>query len=145
MNELLSNPTTILQFGEGGFLRAFADYFVHEMNEQGTYTGKVVVVQPIEKGLVDILEQQGGKYHLYIRGIQEGVKISDCVEVTSIVRGINPYEDYDAFLQLAENPELRFIISNTTEAGIEFIGTEKLNDRPPKSFPAKLTVNFSDN
>ncbi len=132
--------TTILQFGEGGFLRAFADYFVHEMNEQGTYTGKVVVVQPIEKGLVDTLEQQGGKYHLYIRGIQEGEKVSDCVEVTSISRGINPYEDYDAFLQLAENPELRFIISNATEAGIEYIGTEKLNDRPPKSFPAKLTA-----
>lgn len=35
---------------------------------------------------------------------------------------------------------MRIIISNTTEAGIEYLGTESLHDRPPKSFPAKLTA-----
>lgn len=131
---------TILQFGEGGFLRGFVDYFVHEMNEQGTYGGKVVVVQPIEKGLVDVLQSQDCKYHLYIRGLQDGAVVNSCTEVESISRAINPYEDYAAFLALAENPDLRFIISNTTEAGIEYIGTEKPTDAPPKSYPAKLTA-----
>jgi len=131
---------TILQFGEGGFLRGFVDYFVHEMNEQGTYVGKVVVVQPIERGLVDLLRSQGCTYHLYIRGLQDGAVVNSCTDVKSISRAINPYEDYAAFLALAENPDLRFIISNTTEAGIEYIGTEKRTDAPPKSYPAKLTA-----
>ena len=131
---------TILQFGEGGFLRGFADYFVHEMNEKGTYNGKVVVVQPIERGLADVLQSQNCKYHLYIRGLQNGAVVNNCTEVKSISRAINPYEDYAAFLALAENPDLRFIISNTTEAGIEYIGTEKRTDAPPKSYPAKLTA-----
>ncbi len=131
---------TILQFGEGGFLRGFVDYFVHRMNEQGTYDGKIVVVQPIEKGLVDTLNAQGCRYHLYIRGLQDGKVVNSRTEITSISRGIDPYADYETFLALAENEDLRFIISNTTEAGIEYIGTEKLTDRPPKSYPAKLTA-----
>ena len=131
---------TILQFGEGGFLRGFVDYFIHEMNEKGTYSGKAAVVQPIEKGLVDMLREQDCKYHLYIRGLRDGEVVNSRTEIGSISRAINPYEDYEAFLSLAENPDLRFIISNTTEAGIEYLGTEKLTDRPPKSFPAKLTA-----
>ena len=130
----------ILQFGEGGFLRGFVDYFVHEMNERGTWDGKVVVVQPIERGLTDVLREQGCRYHLYIRGMRDGGAVSTCTEIRSVSRAINPYEDYDAFIGLADNPDLRFIVSNTTEAGIEYLGTEKLSDRPPKSFPAKLTA-----
>ncbi len=131
---------TVLQFGEGGFLRGFVDYFLHRMNTQGTYRGKAVVVQPIERGLTDVLSAQDCRYHLYIRGMENGKAVSECTEIRSISRCVNPYEDYDAYLKLAENPELHFIISNTTEAGIEYLGTEKLSDRPQKSFPAKLTA-----
>ena len=131
---------TVLQFGEGGFLRGFVDNFIHQMNEQGTFAGKVVVVQPLEKGLIGVLNEQGGKYHLYERGMENGKEVNLLREITSISRGIDPYKDYDAFLAAAANPDLRFIFSNTTEAGIEYIGTEKLTDRPPKSFPAKLTA-----
>lgn len=131
---------TIIQFGEGGFLRSFADMFVHKMNEQGLYDGKVVVVQPIEKGLVSVLNSQEGTYHQFLRGIENGEVIETCTEVKSISRGINPYTEYDEFLNLAKNPDMRIIISNTTEAGIEYLGTESLSDRPPKSFPAKLTA-----
>ena len=31
---------TIIQFGEGNFLRGFFDYFLHKMNEKGLYNGK---------------------------------------------------------------------------------------------------------
>lgn len=130
----------IIQFGEGGFLRSFADMFVHIMNEKGVFDGKVVVVQPIEKGLVDVLNAQNGVYHQYLRGIENGEVINSVTEVRSVSRGINPYTDYQEYLSLARNPDMRFIISNTTEAGIEYLGTESLNDAPPKSFPAKLTA-----
>ena len=130
----------IIQFGEGGFLRSFADMFIHIMNEKGVFDGKAVVVQPIEKGLIDVLNSQQGVYHQYLRGVENGRVINQCTEVHSISRGVNPYADYKAYLELAHNPDMRFIISNTTEAGIEYLGTEKLSDAPPKSFPAKLTA-----
>lgn len=130
----------IIQFGEGGFLRSFVDMFVNIMNEKGLFDGKVVVVQPIEKGLVNVLNEQGGVYHQYLRGIENGEVINSMTEVHSISRGINPYTDYAAYLELAHNPDMRFIVSNTTEAGIEYLGTERLDDAPPKSFPAKLTA-----
>lgn len=131
---------TIIQFGEGGFLRSFADVFIHKMNEQDLYDGKVVVVQPISKGLIPVINEQKGVYHQFLRGVENGRVINDCIEVHSISRGVDPYTDYDEFLRLAENPDMRIIISNTTEAGIEYLGTEKIDDRPPKSFPAKLTA-----
>ncbi len=131
---------TIIQFGEGGFLRSFADVFVHKMNEQGLYDGKVVVVQPIAKGLIPVINEQKGVYHQFLRGIEEGEVVNDCIQVTSMSRGVDPYTDYQEYLRLAHNPDIHVIISNTTEAGIEYLGTEALEDAPPKSFPAKLTA-----
>lgn len=130
----------IIQFGEGGFLRSFVDIFVNTMNQKGLFDGRVVVVQPIEKGLVSVLNRQGGVYHQYLRGIENGEIVNQMTEVRSISRGIDPYADYEGYLALARNPDMRFIISNTTEAGIEYLGTESINDAPPKSFPAKLTA-----
>ena len=130
---------TIIQFGEGGFLRSFADVFVHKMNEQGLYDGKVVVVQPIAKGLIPVINEQKGVYHQFLRGIENGQVVNECIKVESLSRGVDPYTDYAEYLRLAHNPDMRVIISNTTEAGIEYLGTESFDDVPPKSFPAKLT------
>lgn len=130
----------IIQFGEGGFLRSFVDIFIHKMNEQGLFDGKAVVVQPIAKGLISVINEQKGVYHQFLRGIENGEVVNECIKVESILRGVDPYTDYAGFLSLAHNPDMRFIISNTTEAGIEYLGTESLNDAPPKSFPAKLTA-----
>lgn len=131
---------TIIQFGEGGFLRSFVDVFIHKMNEQGLYDGKAVVVQPIAKGLIPVINEQKGVYHQFLRGMENGKVEDQCIEVTSISRGVDPYTDYAEYLKLAQNPDMRIIISNTTEAGIEYLGTESINDAPPKSFPAKLTA-----
>lgn len=130
---------TVIQFGEGGFLRSFVDVFLHKMNEQGVYDGKAVVVQPIAKGLVPLLNEQKGVYHQFLRGVDNGQVTEECIRVTSISRGVDPYTDYDGYLALAHNPDMHVIISNTTEAGIEYLGTEHFDDAPPKSFPAKLT------
>lgn len=130
---------TILQFGTGNFLRGFADYFINELNEQGLYGGKIVVVSPTNSKSVDKINAQNGKYNLILRGIENGKEVSSINEINSINRAINPYENFKGFLSLAKNPDLRFIISNTTEAGISFDDTCKITDKPASSFPAKLT------
>ena len=128
-----------MQFGEGGFLRGFVDYFFHKLREQGLYDGKIVVVQPIEKGMCQTLEDQNCEYNLFRRGIDHGQVVNEHTHITSISRALNPYTQYEEYMKLAENPDLRVIVSNTTEAGIEYLGTEKLSDTPAKSYPAKLT------
>lgn len=129
----------VIQFGEGGFLRGFVDYFLCKLNEKEVWDGKVVIVQPIEKGMCEMLSAQNCEYNLYLRGIENGEIINEKTHIDVISRCVNPYTQFDDYLSLAENPDFRFIISNTTEAGIEYLGTEKIDDRPAKSYPAKLT------
>ena len=129
-------PERILQFGEGGFLRGFADWMLQKMTDVGVWQGKVVVVQPIERGMCDLLTAQGCRYHHVIRGA-EGVETKK-VEVIS--RCVKPYEDWNAYLALAEISSLRFVISNTTEAGIVFTNTDRPESAPNVSFPAKVTL-----
>lgn len=129
----------VLQFGEGNFLRAFADYFIDIANEKCDFRCKVVVAQPIQYGLAEELNKQDGLYTLYLRGFQDGSPVNQKRIVSCISRAINPYSDYQALLAVAENPELRYIVSNTTEAGIVFDDSCRFDDAPPASFPAKLT------
>jgi tagaturonate reductase len=132
-------PERIIQFGEGGFLRAFVDWIVFNMNEKTDFNSSVVVVQPIEHGLIDVLNAQDGLYHLNLQGIQ-GTEAVDSIQLIDVIsRGLNPYKQFDEYLKLAENPDMRFIVSNTTEAGIAFDPNCKLNDAPAKSYPGKLT------
>lgn len=127
----------IIQFGGGVFLRGFVDYFIHKLNEKGLFDGKIVVVKPTDRGELDIgLE----KYNLFLRGIEAGKIVNEHTEITSISRGINPYKNFNEYIQLAHNPNIRFIFSNTTEAGIEFSAEDNLTDMPPRTFPAKLTL-----
>lgn len=125
----------VIQFGEGGFLRGFADWMIQIANDKADFDGNIVVVQPIENGMCDMLSAQGCVYTHVCRGV-EGVDIK---KIDAISRCVKPYSDFDEYMALAENPDFRFIISNTTEAGICFEDTDKLIDRPAKTFPAKLT------
>ena len=133
-------PEKVLQFGEGNFLRAFVDWQIDKMNKEAGFNGSVVVVQPIEFGLVDKLNQQDGLYTLYLQGMNEGKAIQEHSVINSISRGINPYTQHAEYLKIAENPELRFVFSNTTEAGIAYDDSDKLEDKPQKSFPGKFTA-----
>ena len=130
----------IVQFGEGNFLRAFANWMIHEMNKNANFDAGVVVVQPIEQGLIQLLNQQDGLYTLYLNGIKNGQAVSEHEIIDCIQRGINPYENYSEYLAIAENPDLRFVISNTTEAGISHNPKDKLEDTPQSSYPGKLTA-----
>lgn len=126
----------IIQFGEGGFLRGFVDWMLQIVNEETDYEGSVVVVQPIEKGMCDVLSAQNCEYTHIIRGV-EGVLEK---KINVISRCVKPYEDWNAYLALAENPDFRFVVSNTTESGIVYKEDDKATDMPPASFPAKVTL-----
>ncbi len=129
----------IIQFGTGNFLRGFADFFIHELNAAGLFSGKVVTVKPTESDIGHIINEQGGSYNLYLRGIKDGEAVCLHREITSISRCVDPFSDFDGYMKLAENPDFRFIISNTTEAGIEFDPSCRPEDAPARSFPGKLT------
>ncbi len=126
----------IIQFGEGGFLRGFVDWMLQKLNDNGSFEGNVVVVQPIEQGMCEMLEKQNCVYTHLIRGV-EGVE-KTVVDVIS--RCVKPYEDWNAYLDLAKNPDFRFVVSNTTESGIVYSSEDKITDAPPKTFPAKVTL-----
>ena len=134
-------PERVLQFGEGNFLRAFADFFIDRLNESAGFNGKACLVQPIAGGdfVREALNRQDGLYTLYLRGFRDGQKVNERRVVSSVSRCLNPYADFDAFLATAANPDLRFIVSNTTEAGIAYDPSCRCEDRPPASFPGKLT------
>ncbi len=130
---------TIIQFGTGAFLRGFVADFVQTLNEKELYDGRIVVVQPTKSGRGQILNECGGEHNLYLRGVKNGESVSERRIIRSISRCVDPYNNYEDYLALAKNPDLRFIVSNTTEAGIEFNRKCSFDDRPALSFPGKLT------
>lgn len=139
---LLKNaPERVLQFGEGNFLRAFTDYWFDMANEKAGWNGKCVLVQPIAQGLTQLINRHEGLYTLYLRGRQNGEKVDAKRVISSVSRCLNPYEkqDYDAMMDVAAGEALEYIVSNTTEAGIVYDPSCRLEDCPPASFPAKLT------
>ncbi len=134
-------PEKIMQFGEGNFLRAFVDYWFDIANEKAGYNGKAVLVQPIAPGLAKMINEQEGLYTLYLRGSENGQKVDDKRVISSVSRCLNPYEeaDFQALLDFAVSDDLEIIVSNTTEAGIQYDPSCQFTDRPANSYPGKLT------
>lgn len=128
----------ILQFGEGNFLRAFVDWMIWKMNREVDFDAGVTVVQPIERGMVDMLQKQDGLYHLYLQGIENGESLSQSMLIDCIQKAVNPYSEYEAYRESIVNPSLRFVTSNTTEAGIAFDPNDTLEMKPQRSFPGKV-------
>lgn len=129
----------VLQFGEGNFLRAFVDYFIDLANERTGWGTKVAVVQPIAQGQGGTVNEQDGLYTVCLRGLEDGKQVIRKRVISSISRCINPYEDFAGLLEYARKPEIRYIVSNTTEAGIVYDEGSLFTQEPPVSFPAKLT------
>ncbi len=132
-------PERVLQFGEGNFLRAFVDYFIDILNEKTGFHSKVVLCQPIAPGLAPMINEQEGLYTLYLRGFQEGQKVNRKRIISCVSRCLNPYSDFEALLACADNPDLRYITCNTTEAGIVYDSACRFTDAPADSYPGKLT------
>lgn len=135
-------PIKVVQFGEGNFLRAFVDYAFQKLNEHEGLNAGVAVVQPIERGLVSMLNDQDGLYTLFIKGVKSREIIQEKHLISSIVEAIDPYANFQRYLDLAKEEELQFIISNTTEAGIAYYEGDSKEMAPPNSFPAKLILLF---
>ncbi|EMC7916889.1 tagaturonate reductase [Enterobacter kobei] len=133
-------PERIIQFGEGNFLRAFVDWQIDLLNEHTDLNAGVVIVRPIQSAFPPSLSTQDGLYTTIIRGLNEqGETVSESRLIRSVNREIDVYSQYDAFLKLAHNPDMRFVFSNTTEAGIGYHAGDKFDDVPAVSYPAKLT------
>lgn len=134
------HPTKIIQFGEGNFLRAFIDWQIDILNEKTDLNAGVTIVRPINTDFPPLLNTQDGLYTTIIRGLDEnGNKVKESRIIRSVNNELNIYQSYDEYLQLAHNLDIKFIFSNTTEAGINYNDQDKFDDKPPSTYPAKLT------
>jgi len=132
-------PIKVVQFGEGNFLRAFVDYMIDIANEKGLFDGNIVLIKPISFGSTEMFKEQDCKYTVSLRGIVEGEAKVLNRQVTSVEDIVDSINEYDKYMALAEIDTLRFVVSNTTEAGIVFDNTDEFALTPAKSFPGKLT------
>lgn len=133
------HPIRVVQFGEGNFLRGFADYMLDILNSQGLFDGSIVLIKPIPAGSLERFDRQENLYTVALRGMVDGQPSQLERVVTSVSGTVDCYADYDRYIALAETDTLRFVISNTTEAGIVYSDTDEPDMCPPSSFPAKLT------
>ena len=132
-------PIKVVQFGEGNFLRAFVDYMIDIANEQGRFDGDIVLIKPIPFGNLDMFHEQDCQYTVSLRGVVDGEARVLNRQVTSVADAVDSYSEYDKYMALADLESLRFVVSNTTEAGIVFDSTDQFDLKPAKSFPGKLT------
>ncbi len=135
-------PERVFQFGEGNFLRAFVEDFIDQMNEKAGFDAKVVLCQPRggHPEAADRFAEQDGLYTLVLRGRDNGQAVERTRVISCASRCLDPKRDWAEMLACMHNEDLRFIVSNTTEAGIVFDPACKQDDAPPASFPAKLTA-----
>lgn len=138
-DDYAKHPIKVIQFGEGNFLRAFVDWMIHKMNEQSCFNGQVAVVQPLKNGMIDMLEKQNCSYTHYLKGMKDGAPYEEHYINRSIRSTVNPYADFGGFLDLAAIESAGIIISNTTEAGIEFKDSDRFEDDAAVTYPGKLT------
>ncbi len=136
--QLPSWPERIVQFGEGNFLRAFADWMVDILNERGLFGGRIAIVQPLPCGQVPALNQQDGLYTVLLRGLENGRPVESRRLIRAVSRGLNPYEQWEETVACFCQPTIRFVISNTTEAGI--VPCDEPLRPCPQSFPAKVAA-----
>lgn len=139
MTNKKNRPIRVVQFGEGNFLRGFVDYMLDIANEQGKFDGDIVLIKPIEFGDLEQFHKQDCQYTVSLRGNVNGEATISNRVITSVADAVDCYKEYDKYMELAALETLRFVVSNTTEAGIVFDGEDKFELQPPKSFPGKLT------
>ena len=138
----LDYPERVLQIGEGRFLRGFADWIIHQLNQMGIFQGRVVVVAPRPSGSenVRMLNRQDGLFTVGLQGIEDGQTVNRREIVTSVSRALDPGQNWESFLACAEDPKIAVIISNTTEAGIAYESESYIAGQCPKAFPAKIAA-----
>ena len=134
-----SRPVKVLQFGEGNFLRAFVDYMIDIANEKTDFNGSIVLVKPIAFGSLDRFHEQDCRYTVILRGLEDGQRVEKTRLITSVSDAVDAVSEYDKYAAYAREASLRFIVSNTTEAGIVLDREDSFDACPPRSYPGKLT------
>ena len=129
----------VLQYGEGNFLRTFVDVYFDTLNKEGAGEYEVNIVKPITFGNLDKFKAQNNKYHIVLRGVMDGKEVEDVYKVDSLSSVISPFEEYEKYISLAKDKDLKIIVSNTTEAGICFNAEDKFDGFEHITYPAKLT------
>lgn len=138
MIQKTERPIKVIQFGEGNFLRAFVDYMIDVANEAGVFDGNIAIVKPISFGSLEMFEKQDNLYTVVLRGKENGQTVNDSRIVTSISKVLDCKDDYEDFMGLAKLETLRFVVSNTTEAGIVLDKNDSMEGLPA-TYPGKLT------
>ena len=136
---LLELPERAVQFGTGGFLRGFVEFFIDSANRAGSFDGRIVAVGSTGSGRDDVVNDQQGLYTLVTEGIENGRPVREFRLISSLSRALSANAEWAEVLQLARNPEIALVFSNTTEVGIVLDLDDELGD-PPRSFPGKLTA-----
>jgi tagaturonate reductase len=134
-----TSSETVLQFGAGRFLRGFIDRFIQHANEAGQNVGKVVIVQTTPGARADLLNQQPDGYHVLVRGYENGVLVERPEMIRSVSRALLASTQMDQVLQVARSPQLRYIVTNSTESGFVLDDSDRLDSKPPRTMPALLT------
>ena len=134
--EVFELPERVLQFGTGVLLRALPDHFIDKANKQGVFNGRVVIVKSTDSDS-SAFDQQDGLYTVCVRGVENGKIIEENIINASVSRVLGARSDWPLILKCACNPEMKIIISNTTEVGIQLVA-DNINSEPPVSFPGKL-------
>ncbi|WP_180130742.1 tagaturonate reductase [Rhodoferax sp. BLA1] len=133
-------PVRILQIGDGNFLRAFVDWMVDVTNGAGLMNAEVIMAQPIDRGIADLMKAQDQLFTVLLRGVQNGQPVQSKRLVSCVKDTLNPYTQWDAMLATMQDPALRFVVSNTTEAGIAYVPEAMVEGKCPANFPAKVTA-----
>jgi tagaturonate reductase len=136
-DQIFELPEKVLQFGTGVLLRGLPDYFIDKANREGIFNGRIVVVKSTDSGTTDDFDQQDGLYTLYVKGIENGQEVDQQIVCSSISRVLSAKTDWESVLKTAHNPNLKVIVSNTTEVGIQLV-RDDITNHPPVSFPGKL-------
>ena len=131
-------PIKVVQFGEGNFLRAFVDYMIDVANEAGVFDGSIAIVKPISFGSLEMFNKQDNLYTVVLRGKENGQTVNDSRIVTSVSKVMDCKDDYEDYMGLAKLDTLRFVVSNTTEAGIVLDKDDSITGLPA-TYPGKLT------
>lgn len=130
--------TRFMLFGGGNFIRAFAGWMIELLNQQSSFDGGMLIVKPTPGRDYQELRAQDGLYHVVLNGQEDGQLVDKARLITAVTQIIHVYDEWQLFLQSAQNIDLKYIVSNTTESGITFINTDSMGDSPPGSFPAKM-------
>ena len=139
MTSYTDRPVTVIQFGEGNFLRAFVDYMIDIANEKGLFNGNIVLIKPIEFGTLDRYKAQDCQYTVQLRGRVNGNEYVETRQITSVKDIVSPFDNYEEYISLAKLDTVRYVVSNTTEAGIVYNEKDLFEEKLNVTFPAKLT------